>query len=121
MVDVCGRELLTSHGLRSLAPSHPQYIGTYGGDPLQRDGSYHQGITWGWLLGPYVEAHYRVYKDASQAKALLKPLVQHLNGGCIGSLSEIFDGDAPMTPRGCFAQAWTVAEVLRVWRLLASL
>ncbi|MEM9976122.1 MAG: amylo-alpha-1,6-glucosidase [Cyanobacteria bacterium P01_D01_bin.2] len=118
VVDVCGRELLTSHGLRSLAPSHPQYIGTYGGTPLQRDGSYHQGTTWGWLLGPYVEAHYRVYKDAAQATALLKPLIQHLNGGCVGSLSEIFDGDAPMTPRGCFAQAWTVAEVLRVWRLL---
>ncbi|MEO0395915.1 MAG: amylo-alpha-1,6-glucosidase [Cyanobacteria bacterium P01_A01_bin.137] len=120
VVDVCGRELLTSHGLRSLAPSHPQYIGTYGGTPLQRDGSYHQGTTWGWLLGPYVEAHYRVYKDVAQAKELLKPLVQHLNGGCLGSLSEIFDGDAPMTPRGCFAQAWTVAEVLRVWRLLES-
>ncbi|MEL6334691.1 MAG: amylo-alpha-1,6-glucosidase, partial [Cyanobacteria bacterium J06626_26] len=118
VVEVCGRELLTSHGLRSLAPSHPQYIGTYGGTPLQRDGSYHQGTTWGWLLGPYVEAHYRVYKDAAQATALLKPLIQHLNGGCVGSLSEIFDGDAPMTPRGCFAQAWTVAEVLRVWRLL---
>ena len=120
VVDVCGRELLTSHGLRSLAPSHPQYIGTYGGTPLQRDGSYHQGTTWGWLLGPYVEAHYRVYKDVAQAKELLKPLVQHLNGGCLGSLSEIFDGDAPMTPRGCFAQAWTVAEVLRVWQLLES-
>ncbi|NEQ52894.1 MAG: glycogen debranching protein [Leptolyngbya sp. SIO3F4] len=120
VVDVCGRELLTSHGMRSLAPSHPQYIGTYGGDPLQRDGSYHQGTTWGWLLGPYVEAHYRVYKDVVQARSLLRPLVQHLNGACIGNLSEIFDGDAPMTPRGCFAQAWTVAEVLRVWRLLAS-
>lgn len=119
VVEVCGRELLTSHGLRSLAPSHPQYIGTYGGGPLQRDGAYHQGTTWGWLLGPYVEAHYRVYKDVAQARMLLRPLVQHLHGGCIGNLSEIFDGDAPMTPRGCFAQAWTVAEVLRVWRLLA--
>lgn len=120
VVDVCDRELLTSHGLRSLAPSHPQYIGNYGGDPLQRDGAYHQGTTWGWLLGPYVEAHYRVYKNAAQARALLTPLIQHLRGGCIGTLSEIFDGDAPMHPRGCFAQAWTVAEVLRVWRLLDS-
>lgn len=120
VVEVCGRELLTSHGLRSLTPNHPEYVGVYGGDPLQRDGSYHQGTTWGWLLGPYVEAHYRVYQDAAQARTLLKPLVQHLHGGCIGTLSEIFDGDAPMTPRGCFAQAWTVAEVLRVWRLLAS-
>lgn len=121
VVEVCGRELLTSHGLRSLAPSHPQYVGTYNGDLLQRDGAYHQGTTWGWLLGPYAEAHYRVYGDAAQSRALLRPLVQHINGGCIGTLSEIFDGDAPMAPRGCFAQAWTVAEVLRVWRLLESL
>ena len=118
VVEVCGRELLTSHGLRSLSPIHPQYVGTYGGDPLQRDGAYHQGTTWGWLLGPYVQAHYRVYQDVPQARALLMPLVQHLHGGCIGSLSEIFDGDAPMMPRGCFAQAWTVAEVLRVWQWL---
>ncbi|MEM1251100.1 MAG: amylo-alpha-1,6-glucosidase [Cyanobacteria bacterium P01_H01_bin.21] len=118
VVEVCGRELLTSHGLRSLSPNHPHYVGTYGGDQLQRDGAYHQGTTWGWLLGPYVQAHFRVYRDVEQAQGLLKPLVQHLHGGCIGSLSEIFDGDAPMTPRGCFAQAWTVAEVLRVWQLL---
>ena len=118
VVEVCGRELLTSHGLRSLSPNHPQYVGTYGGNPLQRDGAYHQGTTWGWLLGPYAQAHFRVYHNAAQARALLVPLIQHLQGGCIGTLSEIFDGDAPMTPRGCFAQAWTVAEVLRVWPLL---
>ncbi|ESA35675.1 glycogen-debranching protein [Leptolyngbya sp. Heron Island J] len=119
VVEACGRELLTSHGLRSLSPTHPQYIGTYGGDPLQRDGAYHQGTTWGWLLGPYAQAHFRVYQNAAQARALLSPLIRHLQGGCIGNLSEIFDGDAPMAPRGCFAQAWTVAEVLRVWRLLS--
>lgn len=118
VVETCGRELLTSHGLRSLPPSHPQYIGSYGGTSLQRDGAYHQGTTWGWLLGPYVQAHFRVYQDAAQARALLRPLIQHLRGGCIGTLSEIFDGTAPMKPRGCFAQAWTVAEVLRVWQLL---
>lgn len=118
VVELCGRELLTSHGLRSLSPTHPQYIGTYGGDPLQRDGAYHQGSTWGWLIGPYVQAHFRVYRNADQARAFLNPLIQHLHGGCIGSLSEIFDGDAPIIPRGCFAQAWTVAEVLRVWQLL---
>ncbi|MBX2864589.1 MAG: amylo-alpha-1,6-glucosidase [Leptolyngbyaceae cyanobacterium MAG.088] len=118
VVDLCGRELLTSHGLRSLTPSHHQYVGMYGGDALQRDGAYHQGTAWGWLLGPYVQAHFRVYNDVSHARTLLGPLVQHLYGGCIGNLGEIFDGDAPMTPRGCFAQAWTVAEVLRIWRLL---
>lgn len=119
VVDVCGRDLLTSHGLRSLSPHHPQYVGTYGGDPLERDGAYHQGTVWGWLLGPYVEAHYRVHGDAKQAMALLQPLLHHLQGGCLGTLSEIFDGDSPMAPRGCFAQAWTVAEVLRVLRLVS--
>ncbi|MEM9511640.1 MAG: amylo-alpha-1,6-glucosidase [Cyanobacteria bacterium P01_E01_bin.48] len=120
IVDVCGRALLTSHGLRSLAPKHPQYVGTYGGGPLQRDGSYHQGTTWGWLLGPYIQAHLRVYGDLDQAKTLLEPMVQHLYGGCMGNLSEIFDGNAPMTPRGCFAQAWTVAEVLRIWQIISG-
>ena len=120
IVDTCGRTLLTSHGLRSLTTDHPQYVGTYGGGPLQRDGAYHQGTTWGWLLGPYIQAHFHVYGDTDRAKTLLEPMVQHLHGGCIGNLGEIFDGDPPMTPRGCFAQAWTVAEVLRIWRLICA-
>ncbi|MGK7913543.1 MAG: amylo-alpha-1,6-glucosidase [Synechococcus sp.] len=120
IVDVCGRTLLTSHGLRSLAPTHPDYVGRYAGGPLQRDGAYHQGTTWGWLLGPYIQAHLQVYNDVRQAEALLEPMVRHLSGAGIGTLSEIFDGDAPMAPRGCCAQAWTVAEVLRVWRLLTA-
>ena len=120
VVEICGQHLLTSHGLRSLAPHDPQYIGRYGGGPLQRDGAYHQGTTWGWLIGPYVQAHLQVHGHVAEAKALLEPMVQHLQSGCIGNLSEVFDGDAPMTPRGCFAQAWSVAEVLRVWRLIAA-
>ncbi|GAB4384773.1 MAG: amylo-alpha-1,6-glucosidase [Elainellaceae cyanobacterium] len=115
IVDVCGRSLLTSFGLRSLAPNHPQYQGHYGGTPLQRDGAYHQGTVWGWLIGPFVLAHLRVYGDPAQAQQFLMPMVDHLSDHGIGTLSEIFDADAPMTARGCFAQAWTVAEVLRAW------
>lgn len=115
VVDICGRSLLTSHGLRSLAPDHPDYQGQYGGSPQQRDGAYHQGTVWGWLLGPFVLAHLRVYRNPAQARQFLEPMANHLLSHGIGSLSEIFDGDPPFYPRGCFAQAWTVAEVLRAW------
>ncbi|PZD75013.1 hypothetical protein C1752_00287 [Acaryochloris thomasi RCC1774] len=115
VVDICGRSLLTSVGLRSLSPAHPDYTGHYGGDQLSRDGVYHQGTTWGWLLGPYVQAHIQVYKDAEQARSLLEPMADHLSAHGLGSISEIFDGDAPFVPRGCFAQAWSVAETLRAW------
>lgn len=115
VVEACGRVLLTSYGLRSLASNHPQYQGEYGGNQYQRDGAYHQGTVWGWLLGPFVLAHLRVYKNPEQARQFLEPMANHLTAHGVGSLSEIFDGDAPMTPRGCIAQAWTVAEVLRAW------
>jgi predicted glycogen debranching enzyme len=115
VVDACSRSLLTSYGLRSLDPKHSHYKGQYGGDPVQRDGAYHQGTVWGWLIGPYAIAHHRVYNDPAKAREFLAPMAHHLTAHGLGSLSEIFDGDAPMTPRGCFAQAWTVAEVLRAW------
>jgi predicted glycogen debranching enzyme len=115
IVDACARQLLTSHGLRSLAPDDPGYIGHYGGGRRQRDAAYHQGTVWGWLIGPFVRAHLRVYGDREQARSFLQPLLQHLGGHGLGSLSEIFDGDAPFGPRGCTAQAWTVAEVLHAW------
>lgn len=115
VVDVVARELLTSHGLRSLAPTHPDYIGQYGGDRHQRDRAYHQGTVWGWLLGPFVCAHLRVYNDPALAHSFLDPIADHLQAAGIGSISEIFDGDVPYWPRGCFAQAWSVAEVLRTW------
>ncbi|MBE9049196.1 amylo-alpha-1,6-glucosidase [Nostocales cyanobacterium LEGE 11386] len=115
IVDICGRMLLTSHGLRSLSPDHTQYHGIYGGDQYHRDGAYHQGTVWGWLIGAFVQAHLRVYKNPQQARQFLEPMANHLTAHGIGSLSEIFDGDAPMNPRGCIAQAWTVAEVLRAW------
>jgi predicted glycogen debranching enzyme len=117
VVDTCARVLLTSHGLRSLSPDHPQYQGTYSGDLLQRDGAYHQGTVWGWLLGPFVLAHLRVYQNPQQARQFLEPMANHLTGAGVGTLSEIFDGDLPMNPQGCIAQAWTVAEVLRAWVL----
>ena len=110
--------LLTSHGLRSLAPGSKDYAGHYGGDQRQRDGTYHQGTTWGWLIGPFILAHLRVYNDPALARSYLQPLLQHLSTHGVGSLSEIFDGDPPFTPRGCYAQAWSVAEVLRAWQLI---
>jgi predicted glycogen debranching enzyme len=118
IVDCCARELLTSYGLRSLSPKDPAYVGHYAGGPEQRDAAYHQGTAWSWLLGPFALAHYRVHGDARLAQGFLAPMAQHLNCACIGSISEIFDGDAPLTPRGCFAQAWSVAEVLRAWIFL---
>ena len=120
VVDTCARHLWTSYGLRSLAVDHPAYTGHYGGDPLQRDGSYHQGAVWGWLLGPFAVAHYRVYNDPALSRSFLAAVQDHLSDACLGSISEIFDGDPPHTPRGAFAQAWSVAEVLRAWQTLAA-
>ncbi len=115
VVDACARTLLTSHGLRSLAPDRPGYIGRYGGDQRQRDGAYHQGTVWSWLIGPFVSAHLRVYNDPATARSFLEPLLHHLNDHGLGSIGEIFDGDPPFAPRGCIAQAWGVAELLRAW------
>jgi predicted glycogen debranching enzyme len=115
VVDCCARELLTSYGLRSLSSKEPGYIGRYSGDAQQRDAAYHMGTVWTWLLGPFARAHYRVYGDARLAQSYLDPLAQHLNSACLGTVSEIFEGDAPHNARGCFAQAWSVAEILRTW------
>jgi predicted glycogen debranching enzyme len=118
VVDACARELLTSFGLRSLSPRDKQYCGHYGGDPAGRDGAYHQGTVWGWLIGPFVRAFRRVTGDAGQALSFLAPFENHLKIHGVGTASEIFDGDPPCAPQGCFAQAWTVAEVLRAWAAL---
>ena len=117
VVDVMSRHLLTSHGLRSLSQDHPDYVPIYGGNPLQRDGAYHQGTVWSWLIGHFIQAHFKVYRDPEVCKTFLEPIAEHLQGGCVGSISEIFDGDAPFVPRGAFAQAWSVAEVLRGWSM----
>ncbi|WP_019506658.1 amylo-alpha-1,6-glucosidase [Pleurocapsa sp. PCC 7319] len=120
VVDKVGQKLLTSYGLRSLSRDHPDYVGIYGGDQLKRDGSYHQGTTWGWLIGHFIQAHLKVYQNPELAYTFLEPMADHLQDGCIGSISEIFDGDTPFSPRGCFAQAWSVAEVLRSWVMIHS-
>ncbi len=115
VVDVVARELVTSHGLRSLAQGHRDYTGHYGGGPRERDAAYHQGTVWGWLIGPFVLAHLRVHQDPAAAAQFLEPFADHLRVHGLGTVSEIFDGDAPFTPRGCIAQAWSVAEILRAW------
>jgi predicted glycogen debranching enzyme len=120
IVDACARHLLTAHGLRSLSPDDSDYIGQYVGDRRKRDGAYHQGTVWSWLLGPFVAAHLRVYNDPQQSRTYLYPLLHHLADHGVGSISEIFDGDAPFLPRGCIAQAWSVAEMLRLWSLTSE-
>ncbi len=118
VVDACASHLLTPFGLRSLASYEPAYIGVYSGGPRQRDAAYHQGTVWGWLLGPFALAHYRVYKDRAAARVFLEPLAASIDSYGLGTLAEIFEGDAPHHPRGCIAQAWTVGEVLRAWKEL---
>jgi predicted glycogen debranching enzyme len=106
--------LLTPVGLRSLAPGHQDYKAKYYGDLRSRDAAYHQGTVWSWLIGPFVDAWLRVHPDDRDgARRLLQGFGNHLDSACVGSISEIFDADAPYTPRGCVAQAWSVAEVLR--------
>jgi predicted glycogen debranching enzyme len=118
VLDVVGRDVLTSYGLRSLSPDDLAYRGDYGGDQLKRDGSYHQGPVWTWLIGAYAVAHYRVHGDPVAALQFLHPFEHHLSDAGLGSVSEILEGDPPHLPRGCIAQAWGVAEVLRAWREL---
>lgn len=115
VVDAVQRELWTPFGLRTLSPAEPLYHGHCGGRLENRDEAYHQGTVWGWLAGPFALAHFRVYRDRSAALRLLAPMLSQLSTAGLGSLSEIFDGDAPHTPRGCVAQAWSVAETLRAW------
>lgn len=116
VMDVVTERLLTPVGLRSLAPGHPDYKARYFGDLRSRDAAYHQGTVWAWLIGPYVDA-WRKLNPGKQAEArrFLAGFVAHLDHACIGSVSEVFDAEEPYTPRGCVAQAWSVAEVLRCW------
>jgi predicted glycogen debranching enzyme len=113
---VVQNRLVTPFGLRSLAPGHPAYKSRYCGTLRTRDGAYHQGTVWAWLIGPFVDAYLKVHpNDASGARRFLDAFDQALSEFGVGSIGEVFDGDEPFTPRGCIAQAWSVAEVLRCW------
>jgi len=116
ILNVVERELLTPRGLRTLSPSDPNYIGRYEGGPASRDGAYHQGTVWPWLIGPYITAYFKTFgrKAGRKFAAMwLENFQPHLHEAGLGQVSEIFDGDAPHAPRGCVAQAWSVAELLR--------
>ena len=116
VLDVCEAKLLTPVGLRSLAPDHPDYQPRYDGNLRARDAAYHQGTVWAWLIGPFIDAWVKVHPDDTvQARRYLDGFAQHLGEACLGSISEIFDAEPPYTPRGCVAQAWSIAEVLRCW------
>jgi predicted glycogen debranching enzyme len=131
VVEVVRDDLLTPMGLRTLSPHDPRYRGRYEGPCENRDRAYHQGTVWAWLIGPFIEAYLKVecgaggtgrkkHRVAQRARAWLKGLDDHVGGACLGSIGEIFDGDPPHRPRGCFAQAWSVGEVLRAKALIAE-
>ena len=125
VVDAVEKHLLTPYGLRTLNTADSRYKGQYTGPQQQRDAAYHQGTVWPYLIGPFVESYLKVYgtsrKTKKKAAEFIQPLLKHLtDDGCLGSISEIFDGDPPHKPRGCIAQAWSVAELLRAYRLVNS-
>ena len=121
VVDGVAEALLTPVGLRSLAPGERDFKASYHGDLRTRDAAYHQGTVWSWLIGPFVDAWLKVHPESrSGARNLLRGLQAHLGQACVGSVSEIFDAEGPFRPRGCIAQAWGVAELLRAWRLTAE-
>ncbi len=116
VLDKVSAELLTPMGLRSLSRQHPDYKSRYFGDLRSRDAAYHQGTVWAWLIGPFIDAWLKVHPDDRQgARRWLEGLTSHLSQACVGSISEVFDAEEPFTARGCIAQAWSVAEVLRCW------
>jgi predicted glycogen debranching enzyme len=123
VVDVVQKELLTPYGLRTLNVQDSRYKSIYIGPQRQRDEAYHQGTVWPYLIGPFIEAYLKVNgfsrKSKKKAAEFIEPLLQHLtDDGCLGNASEIFDGDAPHKPRGCFAQAWSVGELIRAYHLI---
>jgi predicted glycogen debranching enzyme len=121
VLDAVTNHLLTPVGLRSLAPGHPDYKSKYYGDVRARDAAYHQGTVWGWLIGPYVDAWLKLHPEQRrEARRFLDGFFDHLGEACVGSISEVFDAEPPYTPRGCIAQAWSVAEVLRSWAQTAE-
>ncbi len=120
VLEVVEAELVTPFGLRTLSPQDPAYRPRYEGDSWHRDGAYHEGTAWPWLLGPFAEAHFRHFADREAALALLSPLAGQMTDYGVGSLSEIYDGSSPQRPNGCIAQAWSVGEALRVWNIITT-
>ncbi|MGA9867355.1 MAG: amylo-alpha-1,6-glucosidase, partial [Acetobacteraceae bacterium] len=125
VVDLVEARLLTPLGLRTLDPADPAYVGHYRGGPAQRDGAYHQGTAWPWLMGPFVAAWLRVRGDTKAAKTeatrrFLPPLLAHLEVAGLGHVSEVVDGDAPHTPGGCPFQAWSLGELIRIRSMLGA-
>ena len=121
VLEIVEKKLLTPVGLRSLAPGHPDYKPRYFGDLRARDAAYHQGTVWAWLIGPFIDAWLKTHApDRAGAHRFLQGFLPHLNEACVGSISEVFDAEPPFTPRGCIAQAWSVAEVLRCWARTAA-
>lgn len=118
VVAICESRLLTPAGLRSLAPGEPGYVPRYGGDQLARDGAYHRGTVWGFLIGPFIEAHLKVFGDAGRAAQILAPFADQIRIQGLGTINEIFEAEPPFEPRGCIAQAWSVAETLRAWHMI---
>jgi len=116
VMNVVEKKLLTPVGLRSLSPDHPDYKSKYYGDLRSRDAAYHQGTVWAWLIGPFIDAWLRVHPGRQrEARKFLEGFKPQLDLACVGSISEVFDAEQPYTPRGCIAQAWSIAEVLRCW------
>jgi len=121
VVRIAEEKLLTPMGLRTLSPDHPDYKPRYDGDLHARDAAYHQGTVWPWLIGPFIDSWLRVHPERrAEARGFLDGFIHHLDEAAIGSISEIFDAEPPFRPRGCIAQAWSVAEVLRTWLKTAT-
>ena len=125
VVQVVKETLLTPYGLRSLAPDDPDYRPAYRGNGYERDSAYHQGTVWAWLIGPFMDAYLNAFGESEEncryLKSLFEGFQQHLSEAMLGSISEIFDAEAPHAPKGCAAQAWSVAEVLRSYRKLEAI
>jgi glycogen debranching enzyme len=116
VIDLVGNKLLTPVGLRSLSPDDPEYKPIYSGDLRSRDGAYHQGTVWAWLIGPFIDAWLKVHPgDKAGARNFLEHFPAHMNDNGVGTISEVFDAREPHHAGGCIAQAWSVAEVLRSW------
>ncbi|MGH2478986.1 MAG: amylo-alpha-1,6-glucosidase, partial [Ktedonobacteraceae bacterium] len=120
MLQQVTEHLLTPMGLRTLSPEDPNYHQRFNGDPVQRDNAYHQGTVWPWLIGPYIDVHLRIFHDCAAIRSLLSGLTRHLREACVGTISEVAEPEAPFAPAGCFAQAWSVAELLRVWLAISE-